>query len=113
MSITLPLPQDKKITFTCRVEAGCLGPDGQLHVKAFCQHAEKEIAFFDTGVIQWRLVPRHDKSEEEIQYSIASKILTREQAARYFSLLDRDIEDIENFFHGFLVRLINEYLGHE
>ncbi|WP_409525565.1 hypothetical protein [Nitrincola sp. MINF-07-Sa-05] len=111
MSTKLPLPEDKKLTVVCRVEPGCLGPDGIDHVEGFCVYAQKEIAFYESGLVNWQLVPRHDKSQDEMQYSVRGKVLTHEQASRYLAFFEREIEDVEEYFHTILVRLINQFLG--
>ncbi|WP_151704258.1 hypothetical protein [Nitrincola alkalilacustris] len=111
MSPKLPLPENKQMTALCRVEPGCLGPDGADHVEGFCLFAQQELASFESGLINWRCVPRSDKSLDEMQYSVQNKILTHEQAARYLAVFEREIDDVEDFFHTILVRLINQYLG--
>lgn len=62
MKIILPLAQDKKLTVVIRVEPGCLGPDGNSHVKEFCNVAQVEIEPIDSDFVNWEVVPRFDKS---------------------------------------------------
>jgi hypothetical protein len=55
MKQSLPLPEGKKLSVTCRVESGCLGPDGANKIVAFCQFAQQEIQFLDSDYVIWHI----------------------------------------------------------
>ena len=65
---------ERKIAVLCRVEPGCLGPDGRDHIEAFCALAQRAMQHFDVDVGTWILTPRYDKTLEEMQYSVADKL---------------------------------------
>lgn len=102
---------ERKIAVICRVEPGCLGPDGRNHIEAFCALAQRALPYFDVDVGAWILTPRYDKTLEEMQYSVANKVLSRAQATRYFALIGRDIDAFEDRFQDKLSSLINLYLA--
>jgi len=110
MKTDLPLTKDKKLTVLCRVEPGCLGPDGQDHIKDFCTFTQKEVESIYAKFIHWNIVPRDDKSLPEMQYQIGSKQLTQERAAKYLKLFGKDLEQLEEKLHETIAHLINRYL---
>ena len=109
MKISLPLPQDKRLTVIFRIEAGCLGPNGNDHIEGFCNYAQIEVANIDAGYIHWEIVPRLNKSAAEIQYKINNKNLTRKQVETYLEKFSTNIDEFEENFNGKLIRLIEEY----
>jgi len=68
MENNLALPDDKKLTVVVRVESGCLGQDGGKCIEEFCKVAHLEFSAIDSGLINWQVLPRLDKSLPEIQY---------------------------------------------
>ena len=104
------LPQDKKLTVQFRIEPGSLGPEGINHIEAFCQFAQNNISLIDSNFIHWTLIPRYDKSLAEIEFKISSKILTRDQAARYLHMLNRNLDQLEEQFHDRLAQLIEQFM---
>ncbi len=110
MKTVPPLSQDKKLTVLCRVEPGCLGPDGQDHIEDFCAFTQKEVESIYAKFIHWIIVPRDDKSLPEMQYQIGSKQLTQERAAKYLKLFDKNLEELEEKLHETIAHLINRYL---
>lgn len=102
---------DTKIAVLCRIEPGCLGPDGLVHIEAFCTLAQKALQHFDINVGNWLLLPRYDKSLEEVQYSVNNKLLSRGQTDIYLRSLGRDLESFEERFQHKLTALIAIYLA--
>lgn len=100
---------DPKMIVTFRVEAGCLGPQGQSHVAPFCVFAQPYLATIDADHLVWNLCPRDDVSLPEIQYQIAGKTLSDSQAARYLALIDKDKAAFEDSVEGRIAELITEY----
>jgi len=110
MKSDLLLSKDKKITIVCRVEAGCLGPNGDDHVEGFCSFAKYEYETLNSNIMNWEIVPRYDKSQPEIQYKVNDKLLTHDKAERYLEVFDKNINDFEEQLHDKLVVLIDQYL---
>lgn len=109
--MSVSIENDRKIAVLCRIEPGCLGPDGVDHIEAFCALAQKAMQHFDADVGTWLLIPRYDKTLEEMQYSVANKLLSREQATKYLVSIGRDIDSFEERFQDKLTSLINLYLA--
>jgi len=109
MQIEQPIPQEKKLTVIFRVEPGCLGPTGGEHIDAFCQFAHPKIATIDADYVSWEVIPRHDKSLDEIQYKLNNKSLSNKQARIYLEKMSKDLDDFEEHLHEQLVELIEEY----
>lgn len=112
MKNNLPLPQDKKLTVVCRIEAGCLGPEGNSHVKDFCSFAQKEVEPIDSDFVHWEITPRHDKSQPEMLYKVNNKKLNHDKAAKYLEIFNKDLDAFEMHLHDKLADLIDQYLGH-
>lgn len=112
MKDNLPLPQDKKLTVTFRIETGCLGPDGESHISDFCSLAQEEIESIDADFVHWVLVPRSDKSLPEMQYRVGNKNLTHKQAEKYLNIFEKKLDEFEGHLHDKLAQLIDEYLDH-
>ena len=111
MKINLPLPQEKKLTVICRVEPGCLGPDGLDHIEDFCNFAQKQVEPIDFDFIHWLLVPRFDKSLPEMQYKIGDKRLTQSNAEKYLEMFNKNLDEFEEHLNEKLTQLINQFLG--
>ena len=108
----LPLPKEKKMTVVCRIEPGCLGPEGIDLVEEFCTFAQREIETIDSDFIHWELVPRLNKEYEEMQYQVNGKNLSHEKAAKYLQIFDVKIDEFEDRLHDKLSELIDQHLGH-
>jgi hypothetical protein len=112
MNSRLPLPQDRKLTVLCRLEPGCLGPQGMDNIEVFCAFAQQQVAHVDADFVHWQLLPRYDKSLAEMQYKIGNKNLSHEQASRYLQMFNKNLDDFEQRLHDRLADSINAYLGH-
>ncbi len=100
-----------------RVEPGCLGPDGENLIDDFCQFAQPRIDLQNTSErVSWtdliicELSPRRDKSLPEVQYTINTKALSHDKAARYFALFNKRLEEFEHDLNEELSDLIDAYL---
>lgn len=100
-----------KIEVICRVEPGCLGPDGADHVEAFCKMAQKEFDAVDPCSVEWQLIPRWDKTKPEVQFKLAGKMLNDQQAKMYLSAMGREYDDFESGMFKQLTTAINHYFG--
>ncbi|RJG40283.1 hypothetical protein [Motilimonas pumila] len=105
------LPDDKKLIVICRVEPGCLGPQGVDYIEDFCLYAEQSLLSVDSAYIRWRIIPRYDKSLPETQYMVADRKLSPEQGHKYMSMFDKNLEDFEEHLHEKLSELIDQHLG--
>lgn len=110
MEITLPLPENKKLTVEFRVEPGCLGPSGKDHIENFCQLAQNEIQLINSDFVHWVIIPRYDKSLAEMQYKINNKNLNHTQAAKYLQLFNKNLDEFEEQLNEKLSQLIEHYL---
>jgi hypothetical protein len=105
------LAHDKKLVILCRIEPGCLGPDGIDHIADFCRYANKELKCDASHYIRWLPLPRYDKSLDEIEYLVGEKGLSRIQAAVYLEVFNQDLAEFEEQFHERLASMINCYLS--
>lgn len=112
MKASLPLLEGKKLTVICRVEPGCLGPDGADRIDDFCLYAQQQIELLAVDYVTWQIIPRNDKRLPELEFDIDGKRLTGEQANRYFMMLGKSVDDFDAnlsdelslFIDGFLAR---------
>lgn len=101
----------KKLSVLCRVEPGCLGPDGREHIEAFCTLAQQAMKHFAVDLVTWTLVPRYDKTMPEMEYTVDHKNLSRSQVSQYFNTLGEDLDTFEEVFNDKLTAFINLYLA--
>ena len=112
MKNILPLSQDKKLTVVVRVESGCLGPNGGDHVEEFCSVAQVALEPTDSDFINWEVFARMDKALPEIQYKTNNKILTQEQATKYLTLFNKNIDEFEESLNEKLAIPIDQHLDY-
>lgn len=113
MKNLLPLHNDKKLTVTYRVEAGCLGPDGLNYIADFCTFAQSELQTLDSDYIIWHIVHREDKTLPEIQYGMVGKILNSHKAEKYLSVFGKTLDDFECHLNDHLTTLIRQFMMKE
>lgn len=109
MNSSLPLPQEKKLTVLFRVEAGCLGPNGEAHVDRFCDFAQAEVANLEAEFIHWEIVPRSDKSKPEMEYRIGGRSLNHDMARRYLDAFEQNLDEFEEHLNERILHLIERY----
>ena len=102
---------DQKLRILYRLESGCLGPKGEIHVNAFCQYAKAELAELFPNIIEWNIEPRLSLQEPETNYQLINKSISREQARTYLNALGKDIDDVEAKLFRSISDSINHYLG--
>lgn len=103
------LPDDKKLHVLFRVEPGSMGPAGIDHIQEFCQYAQKRVDSLHPEFVQWQIVARMNKKLPEIQFKVANKNLTQEQAAKYLSVFGQNLEEFEEHLHDMLAVLVDEF----
>ncbi len=106
-----PQKKDEKLLVECRVEGGCLGPDGASHVDDFCYFSEVEFRDFHGDKINWKFVRRENSLKPEVEYKIIGKTLSRQQAKKYLGLFDIDLAEFESEIDDRLISLIERYMG--
>lgn len=106
------LSKNEKLLVVYRVEPGCLGPEGGRYIVEFCDVAQAVFRSLDSDYVIWDIIPRHDKSLPEIQYSLAGKTLTNEQAEKYLTLCGQVLDNIEGDMGDKLETLITRYMNH-
>jgi hypothetical protein len=109
MKYNLPLPENKKLTVTYRVESGCLGPSGASHISAFCEYTQGKIQSLDADYVIWDITPRHDKALPEMQYSVAGKRINHIQAEKYLAVFGKSLDEFEGHLVDKLAGLIDEF----
>ena len=109
MNNALPLPQDKKLTILFRVEAGCLGAEGDKIIKDFCRYAQQEKQQIASDYIHWLIDHRENNSQAEIQYQVGNKRLPRDKAEKYLHLFKIKIDDVEEQLFDKTTSLIETY----
>lgn len=112
MNIKTSLENEKKICITFRIEAGCLGPQGEEHIKEFCDSAQKIFKDMNKEFVIWHIVPRHDKNLPELEYTINNKKLNHDKAEKYLNVFNEKLNKFEENFQDKLANYIDEYLGH-
>ena len=112
MKNALPLPENKKLSVTYRIEPGCLGPEGGSHVVAFCDFAQEAFQSVNASYIHWIIVPRDDKSLPEMSYSAIGKRMNHSQADKYLALFDQSLDAFEMNLGIKMAAVINQYMGH-
>jgi len=112
MNIKAALDNEKKICITFRIEAGCLGPQGENYIEDFCISAQKSFLNMNKEFVIWKIMPRHDKSLPELEYTINNKKLTHDKAEKYLNVFNENLNKFEETFQDKLANYIDEYLGH-
>jgi len=107
----IKLPPDQKMTVKCRVEGGCLGPTGDDLVSGFCDFVQSELSSWEVDLLSWKVTPRSDNSLPELQYKLAGRNLSHEQAKRYLKSFNKNIDELEAEIHETLIVLIDEYMN--
>ncbi|CAG8999191.1 MAG: hypothetical protein CENE_01160 [Candidatus Celerinatantimonas neptuna] len=92
-----------------RIEPGCLGPNGPLHVKQFCQFATAPFNRLGGQAIHWALEPRFDKTLPEVEYYLNDHKLTHVQAERYLQMSKLDLKEQEQQASDLLSELIDVF----
>ena len=111
MQNVLPLDNNKKLAVTCRVESGCLGPDGLNYIDAFCHFAQAELQKSDSDYVVWTVVHREDKTLAEIQYGLLGKILNDHKTDKYLSIFGQTLDDFEAYISDRLEVLIRQFMS--
>ncbi|WP_394201743.1 hypothetical protein [Shewanella waksmanii] len=96
----------------CRIEPGCLGPNGAELVESFCKHAYEELKLFHPKLVNWIPLPRYDKSLPEFEYRVLDKKISRQQAIKLVEVLGGDLSDLEDLFNDKITELIFVFLAH-
>lgn len=99
------------LSVLCRVESGCLGPDGKFFIEDFCAYANEAFNGVLEEQIDWFFVPRHDKSLPEIQYQYTGRNLSRDMAKQLFSFRTIDIDELKESLNEKLSDLIDQFLA--
>ena len=101
---------DKKLTLLFRVEPGCLGPDGKVHIDGFCHLAQQAFASKQHPWLDIHIIPRHDKSLPETEYRFGERGLHRAKAERYMKLHGKELDQLESQLNDLISNLIEHYL---
>jgi len=112
MKKTLPLQDNRKLSVTYRVEAGCLGPDGLNYIMDFCKFSQLELQSLDSDYIIWNIVHREDKTLAEMQYSVLGKVIQHNQAEKYLAVFGKSLDEFECHLSDQITTLIHQFMKH-
>lgn len=101
---------DKRLLVECRVEGGCLGPEGASHVDDFCYFAETEFQPFHSEQVTWKFLRRQNSQHAEVEYKLIGKKLSHQQASKYLDLFGIDMSEFESDIDDRLIALIERYM---
>ncbi|NMH64044.1 hypothetical protein [Shewanella salipaludis] len=102
---------NQKLTLLCRLEPGCLGPDGAQHIEAFCTLAQQALQSYRADIAIWQLTPRYDKRLSEMSYRLGDRPLTPAQSDKYLALFNLSLDEFEEKFQDKLTGLITQFLA--
>lgn len=110
MKSTLPLPENKKLSVTHRVESGCLGPEGRDHIIEFCKFAQSKFSTLDSDYVIWNIVRKKDKKLPEMEYRVFGKKMSHAQAEKYLAIFGKNLDEFEGHLCDELTTLINQFM---
>ncbi|BCE01822.1 hypothetical protein [Marinicellulosiphila megalodicopiae] len=105
------LSNDKKLSVLYRLEPGCLGPQGKGLIDEFCNFAHTQLDSLESHAIALNIIPRHDKTLNEMQCILAGNNISHTQAKKYLNLLKIDLDEFENNLDDKLETLITEFMN--
>ena len=105
------LPENKKMTVLFRMEPGSLGADGTIYIEEFCEFAQMQLNACAAPYINWRIVPRYDKSLAEMEFQLASKKLASSKAGQYLAVFGEQLDVFEEKLEDNLEAIINQFFG--
>ena len=103
------LPLYKKLLVMYRIEPGCLGPQGADYVEEFCVFAKQKLKDRHSHCLRWAIKPRYDKSLPELEFQIKNGTLSRDNAAKYMTRFDIDIDGFEEALDEELTELVDAF----
>jgi len=104
------VPEHLRLNITLRIEAGCLGPKGDSLLDDFCKVAQKQFDNIRPHFINWKVLPRRDKSLPEIQFQIEQRNLNRHQTNSYLKSFDEDVDKFEDYISEVIAFSVNVFL---
>ena len=112
MKDSLPLPENKKLSVTYRVEPGCLGPEGKSHIEEFCTYAQTNLETLDSDYVRWKIQPRNDKALPETSYHIVGRSMNHDQAEKQGTVVGKSLDEFECHLGDKMADFIDVYLDH-
>ncbi len=98
------------LTINYYVEAGCLGEHGEDRIQGFCQFLQLKFNQNQANICSWQVKQLTDIHQPHIQYFLANKKLTNEQASRYLEALKQNKDAFEDNIDEIVIDLIDDYL---
>lgn len=103
------LPLYKKLLVMYRIEPGCLGPQGTDYVEEFCVFAKQKLKNQHGHCLRWAIKPRYDKSLPELEFQMKNVTVSRDNAAKYMSSFDIDLDVFEEELEESLADLVDGF----
>lgn len=110
MNQNTQVPENMRLSVVARIEAGCLGPEGDSHVEPFCRFANKAFAGFDAHFVDWFIIPRKEPSEPEFEYQIQRRRLSQDKTDKYLEMFGTSLDSFENKLNNNICDVIEDYM---
>jgi hypothetical protein len=109
MNADNPIPTEKKLLMTYRLEPGCLGPDGEDYIEDFCIYVTAAFMERKSSFAIYRFVPRYNKTLTEIEFSVNHKRLSEAKAGQYINFFGQTLIGFEEDLQNQLTRLVDSF----
>jgi len=110
MNENVDVPAHMRLSVVARIEAGCLGPEGDSHIDPFCRFANKAFSEFDKHFVDWFIIPRTDYSAPEFEYQVQKKRLSEEKTDKYLEMFGLSLDSFENKLNNHICDVIERYM---
>lgn len=107
--MTQTSPTAKRLTIQIRIEPGCLGPDGKVHIDTFCTAAGRVFAALEPERLSWVLLPRHDKQLPEQEFLFEGRKLSEAQASLLLQRMGLTLATLQERSDAMLAQLVERY----
>ncbi len=103
--------QSPKLNINYYIESGCLGAQGEQKIQHYCQFLTQKLQHIYNDFCTWHVKPLSDLHQPHIQYFIAHKKLSDEQATRYLNALQKNKKKFESQIDDIVIHSIEDYMG--
>ncbi|MCV6590599.1 MAG: hypothetical protein OIF57_16470 [Marinobacterium sp.] len=104
------VPENMRLSVIARIEAGCLGPEGDSHIEPFCRYANKAFFGVNKNVVDWFIIPRTESKAPEFEYQIQKRRLSDEKTDKYLEMLGTSLADFEQDLNNRICDVIEQYM---
>jgi hypothetical protein len=97
-----------KLTVQLRLEPGCMGPEGKLHIEAFCEQQNQSPWHNDFAILS--VVPRFDKTLPEWEYLHNDRKLTDKQVSVVLASFGTSSNQLETEIEDTIAEAVSSYM---